>query len=244
MPPVVAFTLTAIVSLLALVSIALLVREAVSRLNAGPVRFRLAIASWAVPWRGAAAYGWARMFLFLGVISLFIMINQKFFAHSFMLMIALVLCALSFRLPRRDAKRWLVLAAGLLSLVVGAVVLAVGLRAVQAGDRSAYHLPGALMLVCSVILFVVGAAVIQDSILGTRVRERGIEMFCTTQPWSRVVVKGWHACEGGFALHLAIISPRLFGIPLEDESEIIIPVSASQRPALEVFLTGHAATVR
>jgi len=184
------------------------------------------------------------MFLFLGLISLFIMINQNRLALSFILMISLVLCALPFRLSRRDAKRWLVLASGLLALVIGAVVLAVGLRAVQAGDRSAYHLTGALMLVCSVILFVVGAALIQDSTLGTRVRERGIEMFCTTQPWSRIVVKGWHAREGGFALHLAIISPRLFGMPLEDESEIVIPVSASERPALEVFLTGHAATSR
>ena len=162
-----------------------------------------------------------------------------------MLIIALFQCALSFRLARRDAKWWLVLASGLFSLATGAVILAVELRALQeAGDSSAYQSPEALLLVGSALFFVIGAAVIQDSILGTRVRERGIEMFCTSQPWSRIVVKDWHTRDGAFALRLTLLPPRLFGVRLELENEIIIPVSAVQRPALEDFLCAHAAIGR
>jgi len=100
------------------------------------------------------------------------------------------------------------------------------------------------LLVGSALLFAIGAAVIQDSILGTRVRERGIEMFCTSHPWSRIVVKDWHARDGAFALRLTLLPPRLFGVRLELENEIIIPVSAAQRPPLEDFLGAHAAIDR
>ena len=256
-----AFTLGAVFSLLALVSIALFVQEVVARLTAGPVRFRLAIASAAAPWaggatslwdplrglrlRGVAAYGWVRMFLLLASLSIVLSItsrDQLFVGSRLMLIIALSQCLLSFRLARRDAKWWLVLASGLFSLATGAVILAVELRALQgAGDSSAYRSPEALLLVGSAILFAIGAAVIQDSILGTRVRERSIEIYCTSLPWSRIVVKDWHARDGAFALRLTILPPRLFGVQLEVENEITVPVSAAQRPALEDFLGAHAA---
>jgi hypothetical protein len=48
------------------------------------------------------------------------------------------------------------------------------------------------------------------------------------------------------AAHLTILGPRLFGPRLEDEREIIIPVPASERPALETFLAeavGRRATI-
>jgi len=77
--------------------------------------------------------------------------------------------------PRRDAKRWLVLASALLGLVIGAVVLAVGLRELQAGEIWTQPVPGAFMLVAAVMLFVVGAAAIQEYVTGTRVRERAFE---------------------------------------------------------------------
>ena len=66
-------------------------------------------------------------------------------------------------------------------------------------------------------------------------------MFCTSQPWSRIVVKDWHARDGAVALHVTLLPPRLFGVPLEVEIAITIPVSAAQRPALEDFLVAHAA---
>jgi hypothetical protein len=146
-------------------------------------------------------------------------------------------------LSRRDANRWLVLASGSFTVAMGAMLLANGLRVIQLGDHSANGLLRALMLVYSVIFFVLGAGAIQECISGTRVRERGIEMFSWTRPWSRVVVKDWQAREGGFALHLSILSPQGFlAMPLMLGAEIIVPVPASERPALEVFLAGHTAT--
>ncbi len=113
----------------------------------------------------------------------------------------------------------------------------------EAGDSSPYHVPpGALLFVCTIILFAIGAAVCEESILGTRVREGGIQMLCTTTPWSRIVVKHWNEREGGFALHLAVLGPRLFGMGVEAENEVIIPVSASERPELEAFLGTHVVT--
>jgi hypothetical protein len=258
-----AFAFGAVFSLLALVSIALFVRELVARMTAGPVRFRLAIASAAAPWpvassfadplrglrlRGVAAYGWVRMFLLLTFLSIGLSLEsteQLIMGSRLMLIIALFQCFVSFRMARRDAKWWLVLASGLFSLATGAVILAVKSRALQeAGDSWAYKAPDALLLVASALLCAIGAAVIHDSILGTRVRERGIELFCTSQPWSRIVVKDWLARDGAFALRLTILPPRLFGVQLEIQNEIAIPVSAAQRPELEDFLDSHAAIKR
>ena len=250
------FALGAVLTLLALVSIVLFIRDVHARLTAGPVRFRLAIASAAAPWatgstswydplrglrlRGVAAYGWVRMFLLLALLSVVVSITsraQLLVGSRLMLMIALFLCTLSFRLTRRDRHWWLVLASGVFSLATGAVILAVEVRALQpAGDRSAYKSPEALLLVASVLFCAIGAALIQDSILGSRVRERGIEMFCTTQPWSQIVVKDWHASGGAFSLRLTLMPPRLFGMQLELEKEIVIPVAAAARPAIEEFL--------
>ena len=78
------------------------------------------------------------------------------------------------------------------------------------------------------------AAMLQESVTGTRVCQRGIEcgspMFWTTQPWSRIIVKDWQAREGGFTLHLTIRAPRLFGLRAVPDSQIFVPVPASRRP--------------
>jgi hypothetical protein len=256
MPPVFAYILEALFSLLALVAIALFVQEAVFRLQAGPVRFRLALASrvpgrrvrtvaWGRGQGAAAVYGWVRMFFVLGILLTALTVRtraQLFTGSRLALLIALFLCMVPFRFRRRDANRWLVLASGLFSLVIGAVVLAVRLLGFEVGDSSPYDFPpGALLLVCTAVLFAICAAICEESIVGTRVREGGIQMLCMTTPWSRIVVKHWDACEGGFVLHLAVLGPRLLGMGLEAESEVVIPVSASERPALEAFLRAHAA---
>jgi hypothetical protein len=252
MPPVFAYVLEALFLVLALVSIALFVQEAVSRLHAGPVRFRLGMASrGALAYgsnrgRGTVVYGWVRMFFVLGILGTALTVRtrgQLFTGSRLMLLIAFLLCAGTFGFPRRDAKRWLVLALGSSSLVIGAVVVAVRLLALDADDSSAYHVPpGVLLLICTGMLFTLAAAVCEESVLGTRMRERGIQMFCATTPWSRIAVEHWDARDRGFALHLSVLGPRLYGMGLEAESEIVIPVSASKRPALEAFLGAHAAT--
>jgi hypothetical protein len=186
-------------------------------------------------------------FLFLLLVSMFsiMMLSSNGSPWSIFFLFISVWSSISNQplLSRRDANRWLVLASGLFTLVIGAMLLVRGLLVIQPGDHSEYGLPRALLLIYSVISFVIGAAVIQECFSSTRVRERGIEMFSQTRPWSRVVVKDWQAREGGFALHLSILRPQgFFAMPLSLGSEIIVPVPASERRALEVFLAGHTVT--
>ncbi len=79
MPAFFEYVLEAFFSVLALVAIALFVEEAIARLQAGPVRFRLALASrvvgqrvamvaWSRRQGTAAVYGWVRMFFVLGIL--------------------------------------------------------------------------------------------------------------------------------------------------------------------------------
>jgi hypothetical protein len=238
---------SAFFSLLALPLIAFIAREAVSGLRAGPVRFRLGIASW--PQRGPRiARKAANVGFPVAVISaLLVVVSETIFTPLEPLLVPiLLLCGrpsiMSGSLPQRDEKRWLVFASGLLLLVAGALLLLAGLRMLHFADISVRVWPRALQIVYSFILFVLGAVAIQESMSGTRVRERGIEMLGTTQPWPRIVVNDWHPRGGDFDLSLTVLSPRLFGMRVTPDSEAIVPVPASERPALEIFLAGHIAT--
>ena len=144
--------------------------------------------------------------------------------------------------PRRDARRRLVLASGLLVLTVGAIFLALGSRDFPVGELSMSEMPRVFMIVLAVLSFVFGAATIQESLSGTRVREGGVELFGMTRPWSLVIVTDWHERVGGFGLGLTVRTPRLFGMRYARDLEVIVPVPTSDRPALESFLAGHAAT--
>jgi hypothetical protein len=237
-----------IFSLLALLLIVWIAQAAVSRLGAGPIRFRLGIAS--LPDRGQVkATKMGFLFAFLCFV-LVVVMEIIFSPPEPLLAPILFLCGWVFfvglTLPQRHEKRWLVFAAGLLLLVAGAVLLASGLRIIRFADTSVHQWPRALMIVYSMILFGMGAATLQESMTWTRVRERGIEcpgpMFWTTQPWSRIIVKDWQAREGGFALHLTIRSPQgFFSQGFTPGGEIIVPVAASERAALEAFLAEHTA---
>ena len=130
------------------------------------------------------------MFFILGIFGTALSIRtrgQLFTGSRLMLLIALFLCMVPFGFPRRDKNRWLIFALALVSLMIGAVVLAVRYLALDADDSSAYDVsPGVFLFVCTVILFAIGAAVCEECVLGTRVREGGIQMLCTTTPWSRI----------------------------------------------------------
>jgi hypothetical protein len=233
-------------SALALIPLVMVAREAVLRLTSGPVRFRLAHASQA-GWLQTPAYALVVIVSFLLLLGL-VTGNQSFAGSPLLLlwpMWALWTFAytLSLASVRRHAKRWLVLGAGLLSLVMGAVFLALALRSLQTGEKPPYELPSLAMLLFSVVFFTIGAVTLQEHVSGTRVRERGIEMFSTTFPWSRVCLRGWHLREGGFDLYLSVRPFRLVSQPSRDrDSQFIVPVPAAQRPALEAFLTEHSAT--
>jgi hypothetical protein len=237
-----------IFSLLALLLIVWLAQAAVSRLGAGPIRFRPGIAS-----RPDRGQGKAMKVCFIWTLLCFVLVvvvEILFPPPEPLLAPILFLCGwvfyLSDSLPQRDEKRWLVFASGLLLLVAGAVLLAGGLRIIRFADTSVHEWPRALMIVYSMILFGMGAARLQESVTGTRVRDRGIEclgpMFWTTHPWSRINVKEWQAREGRSDLVLTIRSSRLFGMRCSGDTEVIVPVPASERPTLEVFLAGHTAT--
>ena len=99
------------------------------------------------------------------------------------------------------------------------------------------------MLVYSGIFFVLGAAAIQECISGTRVRERGIEMFCVDPPVVAGRRQGLARPRGRVcAPSVHPLPPAVFGHAAHTGCEIIVPVPASERPALEVFLAGHTAT--
>ena len=190
-PPAYAFwTVFAFCSLFALVYVAWIAWEAVPRLKAGPVRFRLPLASLAKPTKPqlgltAAAFGFA-----LVPILLWLMVKARspndslylaFFSILLLWVVASILFGTTYRWfnPRRDTKPWRVLAAGLLALVIGTVALAFGLRALQTSENPAGHPAGPFILV-ALFGFVRGATAIQEYMLGhagARARDRGIRVF-------------------------------------------------------------------
>lgn len=236
------FVQIAFLSVICLAGIATIAREAVYRLKSGPVRFRLPLASLARPPRGATR---SAILIFVALTLMIpgaVSIKDPLMRAVMIVMVLAVASGLHSGNPRRDARRRLVLASGLLVLAVGAILLALGSRDFPVGELSMSEMLSVFMIVLAVLSFVFGAATIQESLSGTRVREGGIELFGMTRPWSRVIVTEWHEREGGFGLGLTVRSPWLFGMSYARDLEIIVPVSASDRLALESFLAGHATT--
>jgi hypothetical protein len=229
----------AVLSLFLLFGIVSMAREAVSRLKAGPIRFRLPLASMAKPPQMPA---WRTIVL---VLCMLLMLSVFCISGNARDLVVPVFClnmVVNNRQavhPRRQTRRWLVLAAGLLGLVLAAMCLAIGLGVFQA---SLFGMPWWLMLMLSAVLLVGGAMTIRDGLSGTLVRERGLEIMGETHPWSRIVVKDWQERDGGFALRVSIVSPRLFGMPYGPDAERIVPVLATERPALAAFLGEHVST--
>jgi hypothetical protein len=228
-----------VLSLFALFGAVAVVWEVLARRKAGPVRFRLPMASMAKPPRMPT---WSKI---LVVLSLFMVLSVAFIRGipedlvSMIFCLGMVAVYLQTHHPRRQTIRWLVLASGLISLVVAASLLSMGLGVLQG---SLLRMPPWAMLILSALFLVGGAVTIWEGLSGTLVREHGLEIFGAIHPWPRVVVKDWQECDGGFALRLTIRSPRLFGMPGRRDIEMILPIPAAERPALEAFLDGHAAT--
>jgi hypothetical protein len=236
--------LLGIISLLGLFGVVSLIREAVDGRNAGPIRFRLPPASMATPQRGALV-GTAVLALcvLMTLPAAFSSRQLSSLAAPLLLLWAAVNNFPAF-LPRRHARRWLLLASGLLSLMIAATVLAVGLWAGPTGEESMFPgWPRVLVLILAVLLFAGGAREMREWHRGTLLRERGIEIFGRTHPLSRIIFKGWQEVDGESMLRLAMRAPRLFDVPFGDDRELVVPVPASERPALEAFFAAPAATV-
>jgi hypothetical protein len=242
MPSWLNFVLIALMSLMALIMIAWVVREARARLKAAPIRFRLPLASLAKPPRGAKMSTAAC--IILGVLfflpALIDRTDPSAWVFPTLCLFALV-TNLQICSPRRYERRWLVLASGLLALVLGAMLLVVGSLDLKAGD-ALHVLSPWVRYIWGLTMFLPGVIMIQELVSGTRVREGGIEMFGVTRPWSQVVVNGWNERGGGFALRLSLVPRLQREPPSEPASEIIVPVPASERRALEEFLNARVAT--
>jgi hypothetical protein len=145
--------------------------------------------------------------------------------------------------PRRHRRRWLVLASGLIGLAIGVVGLVVGLGLTPwDSDLPFLFLSRPLVLVFAACFMVASGTQVRDALVGTRVREHGIEIFGRTHPPSRIIVKDWQDGEGESVLRLTVRAPRLFDTPIARDGEVSVPVSAADRPALEAFLIGFPRT--
>jgi hypothetical protein len=68
-------------------------------------------------------------------------------------------------------------------------------------------------------------------------------MLGAIRPWSQVVVKGWHERDVGFVLCLSIVPSRSGGMLAGGDGIVVVPVPASERPALESFVRWHVTIV-
>jgi hypothetical protein len=225
-------------------------RDEIRRLAAGPIRFRLPLASLARPWREGkrltstgAGFGLLAVVLLVSVRA---PSPNSLADNVFSVLVGILLpAALLYgpsggSEPRRQETPMRVLASGWLTLAIGAVALASGVLALRTSANPADHPAGPLLFI-AVIAFLTGVAVLREYRIGTLVREGGIEIFGGFVPWSRVAVEDWSPREGGFVLTLLIHSPRrLFGMQVMPDSELIVPVPAVERPAIEAFLAEHA----
>jgi hypothetical protein len=226
-------------SVLSLLAALMIIWQPLAGQKAGPIRFRLPLASMAKPSRRPLGC------TILLVLAMFLVITATFLSENPRDLATPVFCLwvvagnLQGVHPRRQTIRWLVLASGWLGLVLAAMLLASELGAYQA---SLFGMSRGPKLIFSALCLAVGVVTIREGLSGTLARERGLEIMGATHPWSRVVVKDWQDHDGGFALRLNLLSPRLFGMPARRDLEMIIPIPATERPALEAFLAGHAAT--
>lgn len=235
MPSLLTIVLVALASMFAVLSLARISGELARRKRAGPVLFRLPLASMARPPRGSMAAMW--MLVAAAVLLLWPTISRANLSSGALAGVFVWMAAnnLQARHPRRAARRWRVLEVGLIALLVAAMILVLGFRRLQPGDPL-YGLPPWFLIVWSASMFLAGASSIEEFLAGTRVREGGIELFGTTYPWSRIAVKGWEGDGDESVLRLAIVVPRWKGVADPREAERLVPVPASQRPALETFL--------
>jgi hypothetical protein len=208
------------------------------RRQAGPIRFRLPLASMAKP---PVMPTWSKILVVLG---LFMVLSAAFISGKPrdligpIFILAPMVHHLQFSHPRRQTRRWLVLVAGLLLLASAAMCLAIGLGVFRA---SLFRMPPWVVLIFSALFLAVGVMTIWEGLSGTLARERGLETFGEIHPWPRIVVKDWQECDGEFALRLTVLSPRLYGMSSRRDLEMIIPIPAAECPALQAFLAGRAA---
>jgi hypothetical protein len=237
------FCLFGVVSVVCVSGVVSTVREAVHRRDAGSIRFRLPPASMAKPQRGALASTAVLAVCVLLMLPAAISGRHWSSLLAPLLLFWAALNNLQSFLPRRHSRRWLLLTSGGLSLAIAAIVPAIGIGAVVTDRPPIFSgMPRLLVVVLAVAFSMLGADVIREWRWGTVVRDRGIEIFGKMHSPSRIVFKGWQESDGETMLRLAVRPSRLFDVPFGEGLQIVVPVPASERAALEAFFGGAAAS--
>ena len=166
--------IVATLSLYALLGAVGVAWEVRARRKAGPIRFRLPLASMAKPPRIPA---WCKILVVLGML---MVISAALIGGTPTDLVTLTFCLwivagnLQAVHPRRQTIRWLVLAAGLLVLANAAMCLAIGLGVFHG---SLFRMPPWVMLILSPALLAGGAVTIWEGLSGTVVSEHGLEIL-------------------------------------------------------------------
>ena len=218
--------------------------------RAGPVRFRLPMASMAEAvgsWRMST---WSWWLLICGVLMVAAaglggdLVGALFW--GFIMGTALV--NIPWYHTRRDRSRWAGCVGAGFGVVGGAMLLVVGVWSLTTGFvplRSTFlkNIGPPALIVAGAAFGLSGVYQVMEMIRGTVLRERGVELFGITRPWKRVTVDGWSPDEGGgFLLRLKLVSPTLFALKMAADWAAVVPVAAADRPDVESFLAGRGAT--
>ncbi len=226
--------------------------DAIQRLRAGPIRLRLPLASVrrpvAKPAGSITKNPWMPLIITFLVAFYALAIGWST-ALFFALLYSSSITGRFATIPRRDKARWsiwvpagvlMVASVGLIGFGVGALSPPFKPPNPTTSERifeTFYLLAGVGCGVGAVYQFV-------DAFQGTVLRDRGIEVFGMFFPWSRVVIETWLPDDDeGSLLKLKTLAPKLLGVKLALDSEVVMPVSASDRPAVESFLNQCGAKI-
>jgi hypothetical protein len=227
--------------------VSIFVGDLLRRASAGPVRFRLPLASADRVWRMTT-----QPWIFL-IISVFAVLESAQGGGLPLALIAGMLLGTVFvnnrwYSTRPDKERWAGWVAAGGALAGGAMLLALGVWTLTTGFaplKSTFLKNDGLLYVIlmGAVFGLWGGYRVVELFRGTVLRERGVELFGLTHPWKRVSVEGWSPDEGGgFLLRLKILSPKLFALKVYADSAAVVPVAAADRPDVESFLARCGAT--
>jgi len=220
------------------------VGDLLRRGRAGPVRFRLPLASMSgakAAWR-MTSRSW--ILLIAGVLVCVSMgLGGDLPGALFIgVTIGTIFVGLPMNHTRRDRLRWAGWVAAGVALAGAAVLMTLGCWTLITGFASPKSplwktFDRLTLILLGAFYGVSGVYQVADILRGTLLRERVVELFGQTRLWQQVTVEGWSPDEdGGFLLRLKLLSPQLFGLKLAADSDTVVPVAAAVRPEVESFL--------
>lgn len=136
---------------------------------------------------------------------------------------------------RRDKHIWLAVLALLLLAGFGLRLIAASITGV--GEVA----PKFLSVVCGILLLIGSASTYFNLTRGTRIYEAGIDTEWSFYPWEFICGFQWHSIGDNYDLVFRTTTPVVWilGIQVNPERvvEILIPVPAADKPAIEALLS-------